>query len=491
MAQDQIKQALIIKTLASKTLTIKTLSSVPDLLALHARHPERYPHLLSSNAQQINPQQPSQTLSQSPRFDILFACPQQTIHSEQSGFLAQLDAAWQAEAEPFRQAKPVSHADERALDDLPFTGGWFLYLGYELAQQIEPGLQLPAAEDGLPVAFATRFPAAIIIDAHHDQAYLLCEAAFADCLTEIEADLAARLAANPPETADRSLYRQPFEIGEITEDDEVDYLQQLDKLHRYIVDGDVFQVNLSRRWQTRLSSQVNHASLYHQLTRSNPGPFNALMTLGEQAVISSSPERLIQLKNGWLETRPIAGTRPRSDDLTADTDLSTELLAHPKERAEHIMLIDLERNDLGRVCEPGSIEVNELMVLESYRHVHHIVSNVRGRPRARMTPGQLIAAVFPGGTITGCPKVRCMQILAELEQCGRGAYTGSLGYLNHDGSMDLNILIRSISRNGDQLQFRAGGGIVVDSNPHNELNETRAKAKGMLHALQAGNKSEI
>lgn len=485
MAQDQIKQALIIKTLASKTLTskaltVKTLASVPDLLALHARHPARYPHLLSSNAQRINPQQSSQ--AHTPRFDILFACPQQTIHSEQTDFLAQLDAAWQAEAEQFRLAQSVDHVDDQAID-LPFTGGWFLYLGYELAQQIEPGLKLPAAEDGLPVALATRFPAAIIIDAHNDQAYLLCESAFADCLKDIEVDLA--------ETADPSLYRQPFEIGEITEDAEADYLQQLDKLHRYIVDGDVFQVNLSRRWQTRLSSQVNHASLYHQLTRSNPGPFNALMTLGEQAVISSSPERLIQLKNGWLETRPIAGTRPRSDDLTADSDLSTELMAHPKERAEHIMLIDLERNDLGRVCEPGSIEVNELMVLESYRHVHHIVSNVRGRPRAGMTPGQLIAAVFPGGTITGCPKVRCMQILAELEQCGRGAYTGSLGYLNHDGSMDLNILIRSISRNGDQLQFRAGGGIVVDSNPHNELHETRAKAKGMLHALQAGNKSEV
>lgn len=480
MAQDQTKQALIVKPLAR----------VPDLLALHARHPARYPHLLSSNAQRIKPQQPSQAHARSqaesrleshaPRFDILFACPQQTIHSEQTGFLAQLDAAWQAEAEQFYLTVSETSAQTA---DLPFTGGWFLYLGYELAKQIEPALQLPAAEDGLPVAFATRFPAAIMIDAHNDQAYLVCEAAFADCLKPIEADLA--------EKVDSTLYRQPFEIGGISEDAEEDYLQQLDKLHRYIVDGDVFQVNLSRRWQAQLTSVVNHASLYHQLTRSNPGPFNALMTLGEQAVISSSPERLIQMKNGWLETRPIAGTRPRSEDLSADTDLSTELLAHPKERAEHIMLIDLERNDLGRVCEPGSIEVNELMVLESYRHVHHIVSNVRGRPRTEMTPGKLIAAVFPGGTITGCPKVRCMQILAELEQCGRGAYTGSLGYLNHDGSMDLNILIRSMSRNGDQLQFRAGGGIVVDSNPHNELNETRAKAKGLLHALQAGNKSEL
>lgn len=250
----------------------------------------------------------------------------------------------------------------------------------------------------------------------------------------------------------------------------------------------MFQVNLSRCWKARLDSSVTHASIYHQLIKSNPGPFNALVTLGENAIISSSPERLIQLKNGWLETRPIAGTRPRSDDSITDNDLSSELLAHPKERAEHIMLIDLERNDLGRVCQPGTIEVNELMVLESYRHVHHIVSNVRGKPREGITPGQLIAAVFPGGTITGCPKVRCMEILAELEQVGRGAYTGSLGYLNHDGSMDLNILIRTISRRAEQLQFRAGGGIVVDSKPRNELNETRAKAKGMLHALQSGNR---
>ena len=158
-------------------------------------------------------------------------------------------------------------------------------------------------------------------------------------------------------------------------------------------------------------------------------------------------------------------------------------MAHPKERAEHIMLIDLERNDLGRICQPGSVEVNELMALESYSHVHHIVSNVRGRLADNVSPGEIIAAVFPGGTITGCPKVRCMEILAELEQQGRSAYTGSLGYLNHDGSMDLNILIRTLIRDGAQLKFRAGGGIVVDSDPRRELQETRAKARGMIMAL--------
>ncbi len=450
------------------SLIIHTLENMPDLLALHASNPERYPHLLTSNAS-------AEENTELARYDILFACPQQTIESCNGDFLQQLDNAWKAE----------SLKTEKQKLDLPFTGGWFLYLGYELAQQIETGLNLPEAEDALPVAFATRFPAAIIIDSHKQQAYIVCESAYRDCIERVTTDLLNDISSNK--------YRQSFKISEIGEDDEVGYLRQLDKLHQYIIDGDVFQVNLSRCWKTDLNisseQPVNHASVYHQLSQSNPGPFNALITSGDKAVISSSPERLIQLKNGYLQTRPIAGTRPRADDHRTDKNLSNELLVNPKERAEHIMLIDLERNDMGRVCEPGSIKVNELMVLESYQHVHHIVSNVQGKLRSDITPGQLIAAVFPGGTITGCPKVRCMEILAELEQVGRGAYTGSSGYLNHDGSMDLNILIRTITRNGNKLQFRAGGGIVVDSEPLKELSETRAKAKGLIHALQTGNQS--
>jgi anthranilate synthase component 1 len=192
---------------------------------------------------------------------------------------------------------------------------------------------------------------------------------------------------------------------------------------------------------------------------------------------------LLRLRDGIASTRPIAGTRPRSNDGGADSSLSEELLAHPKEIAEHVMLIDLERNDLGRICEAGSVRVDEMMVLESYAHVHHIVSNVTGRLRHGVTPGQAIAAVFPGGTITGCPKVRCMEIIGELEAAPRGAYTGSIGYLNRDGGMDLNILIRTMVKQGETLVFRAGAGIVADSDARAELDETRAKAKGMLRAL--------
>lgn len=184
-----------------------------------------------------------------------------------------------------------------------------------------------------------------------------------------------------------------------------------------------------------------------------------------------------------LETRPIAGTRPRSECAAHDVALSKELIGHPKERAEHVMLLDLERNDLGRIAATGSVHVNELMAVESFAHVHHIVSNVRAVLRAGVAPGEVLRAVFPGGTITGCPKVRCMEIIAELEQAPRGAYTGSMGYLNHDGDMDFNILIRTLVCEHEQLEFRAGAGIVADSIPELELEETRAKARGLAKAL--------
>ena len=200
------------------------------------------------------------------------------------------------------------------------------------------------------------------------------------------------------------------------------------------------------------------------------------------SIISSSPERLVSVFEENLETRPIAGTRPRGSSGLQDIELSKELINSDKEKAEHLMLVDLERNDISKVCKPGSVEVNEMMTIESYAHVHHIVSNIRGEKLNNVTPGKIISSVFPGGTITGCPKVRCMEILGELEQDGRGPYTGSFGYMTHSGNMDINILIRSMLRENDQL-FLEQARIVADSVPENETSETEAKANGMLKAL--------
>ena len=360
--------------------------------------------------------------------------------------------------------------------DPPFTGGWFLYLGYELAQSIEPSLNLSEAEDGLPVATATRFPAAILCDHLSVKVYLLAEASEEGLLEQMQQD-AAQL---------RKENRSAMVVSHIEEDDETPFLQGVSRIRDYIVEGDVFQVNLSRSWSANIGIQADcdaPSRVYRELRQSNPAPFAALATWGNKAVISSSPERLVRVQGEWVETRPIAGTRPRGDEEFADGHLKEELIQHPKERAEHIMLIDLERNDLGRISRPGTVEVDELMVVESYTHVHHIVSNVRGQLAQDVGPGDVIRAVFPGGTITGCPKVRCMEIIAELEQSGRGAYTGSLGYLNHSGDMDLNILIRSFVLNGNRLSWRAGAGIVADSIPEAELMETRNKAKGLVLAL--------
>jgi len=359
---------------------------------------------------------------------------------------------------------------------LPFLGGWFLFLGYESAQWIETSLRLPKSPFRLPDFLAVRCSGAIINDRERGVAVLVSEAG-RDLINHMKNVL------HVDDSADKQSDIKLVEY--VVEDDDVRFLEGIDRIHRYLLAGDVFQVNLSRAWRAALRRDRGYIDVYRQLRRHNPSPFAGLAVEDGVAVLSSSPERLVQSENGWVQTRPIAGTRPRvaGDD---DVAMRAQLIGSLKERAEHVMLIDLERNDLGRVCEPGTVEVSELMALESYAHVHHIVSNVRGRLRPGITPGDILKAVFPGGTITGCPKVRAMEIIAELEEVGRGPYTGAMGYLSRCGRLDTNILIRSLVVQDQQVSFRAGAGIVADSQPLAELAETRAKARGMLLALGEG-----
>jgi anthranilate synthase component 1 len=357
----------------------------------------------------------------------------------------------------------------------PFAGGWALFLSYEAAQEIEPQLRLPASS--LPWrAFALRTPCALLHERASGKVFAVAEPAAADSLERLEAD--ARSVASQGESGADSI-----EVESVTEEDPSAYLARVIRAKEYVRAGDIYQANLSRPWSVELARAPDIGVLYNRLCRANPAPFAALAQWRGATILSSSPERLVRIADGRIDTRPIAGTRPRSRRPGDDVAEMTELAAHPKERAEHIMLIDLERNDLGRVSEPGSVRVDELMTIESYAHVHHIVSNVSGRLRSDITPIGALRAVFPGGTITGVPKFRCMQIIAELEGVGRGAYTGSLGFLGRDGTMDMNILIRTLSVLGHRIELRAGGGIVADSDPQRELEETRAKARGMLAAF--------
>ncbi|HET7204154.1 MAG TPA: chorismate-binding protein, partial [Steroidobacteraceae bacterium] len=273
---------------------------------------------------------------------------------------------------------------------------------------------------------------------------------------------------------------------DVTEQDPAVFTRGVRAVLEAIARGDVYQANLSRSWRARLAVGATATDLYRALRSANPAPFAAIAELGDFTVLSSSPERLLQLRDGVASTRPIAGTRPRGRDAAADAELKRELRLNEKEQAEHVMLVDLERNDLGRICRGGTVQVDEYMTIETYATVHHIVSNVRGELRDDVTPGRAIAAVFPGGTITGCPKVRCMQVLADLEREPREAYTGSLGYLDLGGALDLNILIRTLTLRNGEIGFRTGAGIVADSVPDAELAETRAKADGILRALGEG-----
>jgi len=251
----------------------------------------------------------------------------------------------------------------------------------------------------------------------------------------------------------------------------------------YIRDGEIFQANVSQQFTAPWRGSV--VPLYLALRRINPSPFACLLSLGESAVVSCSPERLVRVTRGMAETRPIAGTRPRGATAQEDATNSFELLMSDKERAEHLMLVDLERNDLGRVCRPGSIGVEDFMTLETYSHVIHLVSQIHGQLRSTVDPVDVLRAMFPGGTITGCPKVRCMEILQELEPVPRGLYTGSVGRIGFDGDMDLNIAIRTMIVQRDQLSFHVGAGIVADSHPDREYAETLAKGEALVRALQA------
>jgi anthranilate synthase component I len=356
-----------------------------------------------------------------------------------------------------------------------FQGGWLLYLAYDFGSIFEPHVELARPELDEPLALLWRIPAAVVRDRQTQQAWL----------TGTDRDFWQQrlLLAG----ASNSGALDQIDLGavfELSEDDPELFLAGVERIHQYLQAGDVFQVNLSRAWRLQSSRKIDMDWLFCRLTAANPAPFAAVLKYADWGLASSSPERLVSVRGDRVETRPIAGTRRRDSDPVKDAALLAELTRDPKERAEHIMLIDLERNDLGRICVPGTVSVDELGGVESYAHVHHLVSNVSGRLRPDSNAWEVLRAVFPGGTITGCPKVRCMQIIGELEATGRGAYTGALGYIGDDGNLDFNILIRTMSCVGDRMVFRAGAGIVADSIAERELSETRAKAKGLLRALE-------
>jgi anthranilate synthase component 1/para-aminobenzoate synthetase component 1 len=401
--------------------------------------------------------------------------PQAQALAERAGALTAL-----APFEALRRATRLAALPELTTDDVPEAAALVGLLSYDAVRYLErlpdtvrDDLGIPDIDVFLPgrlLRYDIASGEAVLVDrlAADEGAAAATAARAGEALAAARRPSPAVLHGN-----DLPVFRSNFTQAE--------YEEVVRRTREYVFAGDIFQANLSQRLDLCYALPSLH--LYDTLRTVNPSPFAGYLDLGDYELISSSPERLVSLDaEGWAETRPIAGTRPRGS-LTPE-DLTDELNLDPKDRAEHIMLVDLERNDLGRVCEYGTVRVDELMVNEFYSHVIHIVSNVRGHLHPSRDAVDLVKAMFPGGTITGCPKVRCMEIVDELETVRRGPYTGSFGWIA-ERRLDLNIIIRTLVRKGDRLFLQAGGGIVADSVPEREYRETLHKAAGMLRAVSA------
>ncbi len=341
------------------------------------------------------------------------------------------------------------------------------YFGYDLKNFVEK-LPAKAVDDiGLPDCWFGFYDSLLVFDHNARQVF------------EVGRAGPARRAVDDRRRSPDRAERDAVLHSTFTRDS---YRAAILRAKQYIAAGDIYQVNLSQRFQCEVDASA--PELYRALRESNPAPYCAYLDIGEAQILSSSPECFLNIHDRHVVTRPIKGTRPRGATSEEDTRIAAELLASPKDNAELVMITDLERNDLGRVCEFGSVRVSELVRVETYATVHHLVSTVEGRLRGDVSPVDCVRACFPGGSITGAPKIRAMEIIDELEPHARGVYTGAIGFLGYNGLTHLNVAIRTVVQQGRELTFHAGGGIVADSEPDAEYDETLVKAQGILNAIE-------
>ncbi|MGE0490614.1 MAG: anthranilate synthase component I [Vulcanimicrobiota bacterium] len=375
------------------------------------------------------------------------------------------------------------------LPGLPsFWGGAVGYLGYDAVRKVETIGQAPPDDVGLPEALFVQCRHSVAFD-HVLQKMFVVVAI--ETSTDAEADYARGCAEleGLVRRLQRALDYQPpggpsngYQPEEAFNRTEADYMQAVEQAKEYIRAGDIFQLVLSQRY--RRATWTDAVSIYRALRILNPSPYMFLLDLGEFQLVGSSPEMLVKLEGDLAETRPIAGTRPRGKSEQEDAALAQDLLADPKERAEHVMLVDLGRNDLGRVCRYGTVEVPHFMEVERYSHVMHLVSKVYGRLREGLTGIDLARACFPAGTVSGAPKIRAMQLIDELEPTRRGPYAGAVGYFSYWGAVDTCITIRTLVMKDGYVYLQAGAGIVADSDPAAEYRETLAKLAALRQAVE-------
>jgi len=437
------------------------------------------------------------------RFSYLGCDPFRVVRGKNDTVQIYSAGVWKEQVgDPFSllQRQFVEHSLVVAPSFLPFLGGAVGCLSYDLARTFEVLPEYAKDDLQFPDIYFLFVEAFVVIDhqmsgawivfspsperlAKENWEHLYREGQFR--LLELEAKLKT---VDPVLDGEKSC---PFSLRIHEGQSTSAYQDRVRECQQLIGAGDIYQANLSHRFQIEgitnsFSSQAQAgATLYRQLRRMNPSPHSAFLVLESDVIVCNSPERLVRLSDGKADMRPIAGTRPRGGETVEDRRLAEDLLSDAKERAEHLMLVDLVRNDLGRVCRYGSIRVDEFMTVERYSHVMHLVSHIFGQLREGYNGFDLIRAVFPGGTITGVPKVHCMEIIERLEPVRRGLYTGSIGFIGWNGNVDLNIAIRTLLLTKGYGYLQVGAGIVADSDPNREYEETLHKAQAFFQILQS------
>lgn len=450
------------------TPLITELSYHPDSAVLFSRIAQR-PWAMFLDSGQACPQ--------SGRYDIMVADPVITLST--SGDLTEIlaPAGNQISREdPFGLVRDFLGRQPEPQGDLPFMGGAVGYFGYDLARRLEHLPSIAQDAEKLAEMQIGIYDWAVVVD-HQQQRTFLASYGRAPLTRQHWGDLVA-LFTSQGETSNTAFRVTSPVVSNMSQ---ASYTDAFQAIQRYILEGDCYQVNLAQRFSAQAEGDAWAA--YQALRQQSPAPFSAFLNLPRVQILCASPERFLQLRRGLVETRPIKGTRPRSNDPVQDRANAEQLRNSAKDRAENLMIVDLLRNDIGKNCVPGSVHAERMFELESFANVHHLVSTVTGRLAPGHTALHLLRGAFPGGSITGAPKLRAMQIIEELEPHRRGVYCGAIGYIGFDGNMDTNIAIRTAVYSHGSVRFYAGGGIVADSEAGQEYAETLDKAANMLQLI--------
>jgi len=401
------------------------------------------------------------------RYDIIVAAPQRTIVMDGK---AVCDA-------PFALLRAELGARLAAVKDVPFAGGVLGYWSYDLARHMVALPNVSQDAERLPDMAVGVYDWALVLDHQQRTAQLVSHQRFAETAELLPQILRRLQSAQAPICDD-------FRVsGAVVSDfTQKSYAAAFAAVQNYLQSGDCYQINLAQRFSAHADG--NAFAAYLKLRQISPAPYSAFLDLPQAQILCTSPERFISVRNGMVETKPIKGTRPRSTDAVRDRELANELRHHPKDRAENLMIVDLLRSDLGKSCIPGSVRVPKMFEVERYANVHHLVSTVEGKLAQGKDALDVLRDCFPGGSVTGAPKLRAMQIIEQLEPQRRGVYCGAIGYVGFDGNMDSNIAIRTLVYSENTIRCWAGGGIVADSQCGAEYQETMDKASAMLELLQ-------